>query len=64
MSKLVEHLLGRHMDLSLHRPMLDEEAGVATFWLYTLTGQVAGYHAYKMGAPKLKAENVKGVSNE
>ena len=62
MSKLVEHLLGRHMDLELHRPMLDEETGVATFWLYTLTGQVAGYHQYRPTGSKGKAENLKDVS--
>lgn len=62
MSNLVEHLRSRHMDLGLHRPMLDEESGVATFWLYTLTGQVAGYHQYRPAGRKGKAENLKDVS--
>lgn len=38
------------------------DVDTATFYLYTFTGQLAGYHAYKMGAPKLKAENMKDVS--
>lgn len=62
MSHLVDHLLSRHMDLDLHRPMLDEEAGVATFWLYTLTGQVSGYQQYRPSGLKGKAENLKDVS--
>jgi len=36
---LREHLLNRHLDLELHRPMLDEDEGLATFYLYNLSGQ-------------------------
>lgn len=59
---LVSHLRSRHLDLDLHRPMLDHEGGVATFWLYTLTGQVAGYHQYRPTGQKGKAENIKELS--
>lgn len=49
---LVEHLKSRHLDLELHRPMLDEEAGVATFYLWNLSGQLVGYQQYRPDAPK------------
>jgi len=49
---LKEHLLSRHLDLALHRPMLDEAEGVATFYLYNLSGQLVGYQQYRPWAEK------------
>lgn len=61
-TRLVDHLRSRHMNLDLHRPMLDPAEDVATFWLYTLTGQIAGYHQYRPTGQKGKAMNMKDVS--
>lgn len=52
METVLEHLKGRHLDLNLHSPMIDEVERVATFFLYNLTGQIVGYHQYRPGAPK------------
>lgn len=54
---LVEHLRSRHLDLELHRPMLDEEEGVATFFLYNLSGQLVGFQQYRPSASKSKSNS-------
>ena len=41
------HLKQRHLDLELHRPILDEELNIATFLLYNLSGQLVGYQQYQ-----------------
>jgi hypothetical protein len=41
------HLKQRHLDLELHRPILDEELNIATFILYNLSGQLVGYQQYQ-----------------
>jgi hypothetical protein len=53
---VTDHLRTRHLDLSLHRPVVDNEEGVATFFLYNLSGQLVGYQQYRPGADK-KAKN-------
>jgi hypothetical protein len=40
MKTVTEHLKDRHLNLELHRPMVDEENRVATFFLYNLTNGV------------------------
>jgi len=40
------HLLSRHLNLDLHRPVLDERAGVASFYCWNLSGQLVGYQQY------------------
>jgi DNA primase len=47
MNTIVEHLKGRHLDLNLHQPMIDEDERVATFYLYDLAGRAVGYHQYR-----------------
>ena len=47
MGMLKTHLRGRHLDLELHRPMLDEVEQVATFYLWNLSGQLVGYQQYR-----------------
>lgn len=51
---LEQHLRSRHLDLELHRPALDEAEGVATFFLWNLSGQLVGYQQYRPGADKQK----------
>lgn len=43
---LRKHLRSRHFNLDLHRALLDEELGVASFLLYNLSGQLVGYQQY------------------
>lgn len=47
MERLEQHLISRGMVPSLYGPSLDEENRVATFYLYNLTGQIAGYQQYR-----------------
>jgi hypothetical protein len=56
---LKEHLLSRHLDLELHRPMLDETEGVATFYLWNLSGQLVGYQQYRPAGEKKPNNNPK-----
>lgn len=56
---LTEHLRSRHLDLELHRPMLDEVEGVATFYLWNLSGQLVGYQQYRPLGEKKPQNNPK-----
>jgi hypothetical protein len=49
---LRQHLTERHLDLNLHRPFIDEELCVASFFLYNLSGQIVGIQKYKPLADK------------
>ena len=54
METVTEHLKRRHIDLTLHRPNVDEVERVATFWLYTVTGKFVGYQQYRPDADKVR----------
>lgn len=56
---LKEHLLSRHVDLELHNPVLDQEDMVATFYLYSLSGELVGYQQYRPLASKEKNNDPK-----
>lgn len=56
---LVEHLRSRHLDLRLHRPMLDEAEGIATFYLWNLSGQLVGFQQYRPKGEKRQHNNPK-----
>ena len=56
---LKQHLQSRHLDLDLHRPMLDDAEGVATFYLYNLSGQLVGYQQYRPTGDKKPNNNPK-----
>ena len=49
---LVGHLKQRHLDLELHRPVLDHAESLATFFLWNLSGQMVGFQQYRPGADK------------
>lgn len=51
---LKQHLSDRHLDVELHRPIIDQEACVATFLLFNLSGQIVGYQQYRPTASKSK----------
>lgn len=54
---LTSHLKSRHLDIELHKPLLDEEKHVATFLLYNLSGQVVGFQQYRPNASKTKSND-------
>lgn len=41
-----DHLKGRGLDFSKIQPVVDEESGLATFFLYDLSGRIVGYQTY------------------
>ena len=59
METLVEHLKKRHLDLELHRPVLDLENDVATFYLWNLSGNLCGYQQYRRLGEKKPQNNPK-----
>lgn len=54
---LREHLLSRFCDPDKYAVQLDEENGVATFFLYNLSGQITGYQQYRPNAPKTQSND-------
>ena len=59
MKSVTEHLKERHLNLELHRPMVDEVERVATFFLYNLSGQLVGYQQYRPEGEKKPQNNPK-----
>jgi DNA primase len=59
MKTVLEHLKDRHLDVDLHRPMVDEVERVATFFLYNLTGQLVGFQQYRPEGDKKPNNNPK-----
>lgn len=53
------HLESRHCDLDLHRPILDNEERIATFYLWNLSGELAGYQQYRPEGEKKPQNNPK-----
>lgn len=51
---LKEHLEQRYVNLELHRPVLDEELGIATYYCWNLSGQLVGYQQYNPNGDKYK----------
>lgn len=49
---LVDHLKSRHLNFDVHQPMLDEANNVATFYLWTLSGQLSGFLQYRPDGSK------------
>lgn len=56
---LTQHLRSRHLDLELHQPVLDDTEGVATFYLWNLSGQLVGYQQYRPEGEKKPQNNPK-----
>lgn len=46
MKSITQHLLDRHVDLDLHKPVIDSDTYSATFYLYNLSGQLVGFQRY------------------
>lgn len=60
MTTMLEHIKSRHVDTKLHTVWLDEVERVATFPLWTLTGKMAGYQAYRPDANKVQKNDKRG----
>lgn len=59
MEKVLQHLRERHLDVDLHRPVIDEVEGVATFFLWNLSGAIVGYQQYRPNASKTVHNDVR-----
>lgn len=59
MKSLEQHLRDRHLNLKLHRPVVDEVERVATFFLWNLSGQLVGYQQYRPEGEKKPQNNPK-----
>jgi hypothetical protein len=58
---LKEHLKQRHLDLELHRPILDEELNIVSFYCWNLSGQLVGYQQYNpLGNKKIFNSKLEG----
>lgn len=52
MTTLMQHLQERHIDVDLHRPHLDLELDLATFYLWNLSGALVGFQQYRRAGDK------------
>lgn len=52
MENLRNYLKRRHLDIELHRPVIDEESRTITFFLYNLSGCLVGFQQHRPDAPK------------
>ena len=59
MTTLLEHLKSRHLNVELHRPVLDLENDLATFYLWNLSGNLVGYQQYRRYGEKKPNNNPK-----
>jgi len=60
MKNMIQHLSDRHVDTNLHTVWVDEAERVASFPLWTLTGKLAGYQAYRPDADKVQKNDAAG----
>ena len=56
---MTDHLKSRHMNLDLHKPVLDDVERLATFYLWNLSGQLVGYQQYRPEGTKKPQNNPK-----
>jgi len=59
MNAVLNNLYERKLNVDLHRPIIDEDSGAATFILYSLNGNILGYHQYRPFADKKNDNNPK-----
>ena len=53
-----QHLIKRHVNINLHRPIITQNA--ATFLLYNLSKQLVGWQRYSPNSPHLSSNDVNG----
>ena len=56
---MLQHLRERHLDVDLHRPVINEVEGVATLFLWNLSGMLVGYQQYRPDASKAPNNDVR-----
>lgn len=49
---ITEHLKERHLNIKLHRPIIDEQLNIATFLCFNFSGQIVGYQQYNPSGNK------------
>lgn len=49
---LPKHLQERYLNLELHRPVMDLDLGIATFYCWNVSGQLVGYQQYNPNGDK------------
>lgn len=54
MSTLIKHLKSRRLYPKYYKCHLDEESGIATFFIFNLSGQLVGYQTYNPHMPKFR----------
>jgi hypothetical protein len=60
MTSTLQHVKDRHVNTDLHTVWVDEVEHVATFPLWTLSGQLAGYQRYRPSAGKVQKNDTDG----
>ena len=60
MHPLVCHLRDRHIDLELHRPIVDTKTWTVSFLMWNLTGQLVGYQQYHPWMTKSRSNDDNG----
>lgn len=56
---MIDHLRSRHLNIELHRPLIDDVERVATFYLWNLSGQLVGFQQYRPEGEKRPNNNPK-----
>ena len=58
--KMLAHVQSRHVDTNLHKVWVDDVERVATFPLWNLSGQFAGFQAYRPERDKVQKNDLQG----
>lgn len=56
---IIDHLKSRYININLHRPIIDFDNRVASFFLYSFTGSLVGYQQYRPESDKKTDNNPK-----
>lgn len=58
---LVQYLKSRHLNINLHRPIIDHELGICTFYCWNLSGKLVGYQQHNpLGNKKIFNSKLEG----
>lgn len=56
---MLTHLKSRHLNVDLHRPVIDDVERVATFYMWNLSGSLVGFQQYRPEGEKKPNNNPK-----
>lgn len=51
-NNIEQHLVDRFLNIDLHKPVLDRDLNIATFYLWNLSGRLIGYQQYNPNGDK------------